>query len=408
MNESLPQGLWNRNYLAYWLGIALTALGDAFVLVALPFLVLELTGSPEALATAVLLGTLPRFLGPVTGALADRLHLRLPLMASSVLRGALFAGMALLFMNGSLPLWIIYAGALLNGLLTSFIFAAGMVLVPNLVPRSELARANSFMQAALMGLPLVGLGAAGALVGVLGVGGTILVASPCLLALFVAAIFIRFPATVEAPSGVDFLGDMLAAGRFLLGSGPLAFLLVMSLFLNACLNILNVTMPVVMERIGRGAQGFGFFETSFSAGMLVGIVAVSLVAKALPARFQISVAQVFLALGLAVLALGGFSTYLAGGFVLGIGLGFSEVAAVTLIQLAVPDGMRGKVLGIIFTVNALGLSLGAWIAGALVGLVPMATIYLAASATVALIAVCWTLLHVQQREQLERMMEAAA
>ncbi|HEX7003481.1 MAG TPA: MFS transporter [Trueperaceae bacterium] len=408
MTESLPGRLWNRDYLAYLLGIALTALGDAFVLVALPFLVLELTDSPEALATAVLLGTLPRFLGPITGALADRLHLRIPLMTSSLLRATLFAGMALLYMDGSLPLWVVYGGAFLNGLLTSFIFAAGMVLVPNLVPRSELARANSFMQAALMGLPLVGLGAAGALVGVLGVGGTILVASPCLLALFGSAALIRFPPRPRQSEGLDFLGDMAAAGRYLLASAPLAFLLLMSLVLNACLNMLNVTMPVVMEETGRGAQGFGLFESSFSAGMLLGIAAVSVVARSLPARFQISVSQVFMALGLAILSLGGFTNYLGGGFVLGLGLGFSEVAAVTLLQLAVPDGMRGKVLGIVFTANALGLAIGAWLAGVLVGVVPMSAIYLVGAGTVAVIAVAWTLLHIQQREQLERLMEAAA
>lgn len=408
MTESLPHRLWNRDFLVYWLGLALTALGDAFVIVGLPFLVLELTGSASALATAVLFGTLPRFIGPVTGALADRLHLKLPLMGSSLLRGALFAGMALLFMNDTLPLWAIFAGALLNGLLTSFTFAAGMVLVPNLVPRSELGRANSFMQVALMGVPLLGLGVAGALVGVLGVGNTILLASPCLLALFVAAGFMRFPTSGESFNEVRFLADMAAAGRYLLGSGPLAFLLLMSLVLNACLNMLNVTMPVTMERIGRGAQGFGFFESSFSAGILIGIVGVSVVAKVLPPRHQLSVSQVFMSLGLAILAIGGFTVYLAGAVVLGIGLGFTEVAAITLIQLAVPDGMRGKVLGIIFTANAVGLSLGAWLAGALVGSVPMSTIYVAGSLALAAIAIVWTLLHSLQSEHLDRLIEAAA
>lgn len=168
MTESLPQSLWNRDFLAYWLGIALTALGDAFVLVALPFLVLEITGSPSALASVVLLSTLPRFLGPITGALADRWHLRLPLICSSLLRSSLLAALALLYLAGALPIWLIYLAAPLNGLLTSFIFAAGTVLVPNLVPRAQLGRANSFMQAALMGVPLLGLGVAGALVALLG------------------------------------------------------------------------------------------------------------------------------------------------------------------------------------------------------------------------------------------------
>ena len=408
MTGSLPQRLWNRDFLAYWLGIALTALGDAFVLVALPFLVLEITGSPSALASVVLLSTLPRFLGPITGALADRWHLRLPLICSSLLRSSLLAALALLYLAGELPIWLIYLAAPLNGLLTSFIFAAGTVLVPNLVPRAQLGRANSFMQAALMGVPLLGLGVAGALVALLGVGGTILAASPCLLALAAAAMIVRFPATDRQSNRLDMLGDMVTATRFLLASGPLAFLLVTSLALNASLNMLNVTMPVTMERIGRGAQGYGLFESTLSAGMLLGILAVSLIGRLLPPRFQISLAQILMAGGFAVLALGSFTPYLAGGLVLGLGLGFGEVAAVTLIQLAVPDGMRGKVLGIVFTTNALGLTLGASLAGFLVASLPVATVYTGCAIVILVLSVVWTLLHVRKSESLDRLIEAAA
>lgn len=408
MPATRPHRLWNRDFLAYWLGIATTALGDAFLFVALPFLVLDATGSPGALATVVLLGTLPRFLGPLTGALADRLELRLPLIVIGVLRSALFATLGLLAMAEELPLWLIYAAAPVNGLLTSFTFAAGMVLVPNLVPRAQLARANSLMQAALMGVPLLGLGVAGALVGALGSGAAIVISSPCLLALGLAALVIDFPGPAPAGQANGVLTDMLEAGSYLFRSAPLAFLLVISLALNAAFNLLNVTMPVVMERIGRGAQGYGLFESVLSAGILLGILAVSLLARSLQPRYQLSLSQLLMAAGFAVLATGGFVGYLAGGLLLGLGLGFSEVAAVTMLQLAVPDGMRGKVLGIVFTANALGLTLGASLAGILVETFSTAPIFVVTSVVVLVLAVAWTLLHVAQREALERLIETAS
>jgi MFS family permease len=407
MSGNLPRRFWNRDFLAFWLGIGSTALGDAFLFVALPFLVLELTDSARALATVVLLGTLPRFIGPVTGALADRLHLRLPLIVISLVRAGLFAALGLLAMAEVLPVWLVYAAAPVNGLLTSFTFAAGMVLVPKLVPREELARANSLMQAALMGVPLLGLGLAGALVAASGTGMTILLASPCLLALAVASVAMRFPEVVAPASDVRLLSDLADAARYLFRSGPLDFLLVMSLVLNSAFNLLNVTMPVVMERIGRGAQGYGLFESAVSAGILLGILAVSLLAKALAPRYQISLALVLMSAGFAVLSLGGWVVYLAGGLVLGIGLGFSEVAAMTLLQLAVPDGMRGKVLGIVFTANALGLAIGAWLAGLLIELVNVAPIFASAALVVITVAGLWTLLHVVRREALDRLIEAS-
>src|SRR5690625_3680442 len=192
-SQQLQPRLWTRDFLAYWLGIALGALGDAFVLVALPYLVLEITGSPGALATVVLLGAIPRFLSPVTGAIADKIHLRLPVIVGALLRAGLFAGLALLALAGLLPAWTIYAAAPFNALLMSFTAAAGMVLLPSVVHRSQLQRANGFLQGAMMGVPLLGLGAAGALVGFLGTAPTLLIASPALLALGLAALFIRFP-----------------------------------------------------------------------------------------------------------------------------------------------------------------------------------------------------------------------
>jgi MFS family permease len=264
------------------------------------------------------------------------------------------------------------------------------------------------MQAAFMGVPLLGLGVAGALVGSVGAGATILAASPFLLALALAATTMAFPAMDDRKDRMRIMADTIEAGRYLLGSAPLAFVLVMSLVLNAALNLLNVSMPVVMERSGRGAQGYGLFESMLSAGLLLGILAVNVLARKVAPRYQISLAQIVMAGGFAVLAAGGFRAHLTGGLILGLGLGFSEVAAVTLLQLAVPDGMRGKVLGMIFTVNAVGLVAGAWLAGVLIDRSSMSPIFLSGSATILLSAFIWTVLHVRGRDDLERLIEATA
>lgn len=173
-----PSTLWNRDFGLYWLGLTSAALGDAFVLIALPFLVLGLSGDPKAVALTLLIASLARFAGPIIGLLADRFPVRFALTLSGAVRAALFAILGALALTGTLPLLAIYIVAFLNGLVTTYVFAAGNVAVPALVPRAQLARANSLTQAALMGVPLLGLGVAGALVGVLGPAATFLFASP--------------------------------------------------------------------------------------------------------------------------------------------------------------------------------------------------------------------------------------
>jgi len=68
------------------------------------------------------------------------------------------------------------------------------------------------------------------------------------------------------------------------------------------------------------------------------------------------------------------------------------VAAITLLQLAIPAGMRGKVLGLIIMVNAAGLSAGAWVAGLVVGGAGLGPVYAAAAVLLGLLALIWLLL----------------
>jgi MFS family permease len=84
-SADLPRSFW-----LYWSGLSLTALGDATVYVALPFLALATAahpGSAEVVGLVVLAGSLPRFLGPLLGGLADRSSPRGLLALSAGLRG---------------------------------------------------------------------------------------------------------------------------------------------------------------------------------------------------------------------------------------------------------------------------------------------------------------------------------
>ncbi|MEJ2290436.1 MAG: MFS transporter [Deinococcales bacterium] len=388
MTDPGPTRLFNRDFTAYWLGIAVSAVGDALTFVAMPFLVLHLGGSGAALATVMLLASIPRFGGPILGALADRLPLRVPLLVGAAARTLLAAGVAALALHGSLPLWALYVAAPLNGLVTIFTFAAGNVVVPRLVPATRLAQANALMQSATMGAPMVGLGAGGALVAALGPAATLALAAPCLLTLAVAALVVRFPAGPggERPS---FLADLASGLRFMVGRPQLLVILAATLVLNASLNILNVLMPLAMERSPYGARGYGLFEGLISAGTLVGILAVTALVRRVPTRHLVTASQAVVAAGFAVLATGTLPRLLGGGLVIGAGLGLGEVASITLLQLIVPDGLRGKVLGLVLPANALGLTVGAVVAGAVATQPSYAPVLVGAAATVVALAVLW-------------------
>jgi MFS family permease len=386
--------LWTKNFSLYWLGIASAALGDALIYIALPFLILDISNSPQALATTILLGSLPRFLGPVLGTLADRLHLKIPLTVATFIRASLFAFISYLALQQELSQWMIYGAALLNGLITYFVFSAGSVLLPTLVPQSQLAKANSFTQAAMNGIPLIGLGVAGAMVAAFGSDLTILLATPFLAVFTFVIPFLTFPERKRSDVKSSFAKDILSAATFIRGDSRLSFMVVTTLVLNATLNIVNVTMPVLMERLGQGAKGYGLFEAALALGVLLGIVCVNLIGEKLPLVYKVSVGKGLFGVGFVLLAFGDFSWFVSGAFVIGLGLGFTEVSAMTFSQLVIPDGMRGKVLGLKLSSGALGLTLGAWLGGQVVQHTNLT--YALAAVAALLLCAGWTALNMRR------------
>lgn len=397
---STPTTLWNRNFILYWLGLVGSALGDAFVFVALPFLVLNVNEAPTALATAVVFGSLPRFLGPAIGSVADRLRLKAPLIAVGLVRAFLFALVGLLAANDDLGLELLYGAAFLNGLLTVFVVSAGSVVVPRLVPTAQLSRANSLLYGASMGLPLVGYGVAGALVATIGPGLAVATTSPLFLGSALTVSFIRFPEVVRS-EGADFLSDLWRGARYVFVRAPLAVVLVLSFMLNAALATLNIAVPLAMEALGRGATGYGIFQSVMAVGTLGGVLAVSVIGSRLGAPFQVGLANTLIAVGFGLIVPGNFSWFLSGAVFVGFGLGMTEVAAVTLLQLAVPDGMRGKVLGIVFAANALGLTLGAWSVGQFAEQVGLMTLYVAMATLLVAVSTLWLWVNLKYPDALE-------
>ena len=126
-----------------WIALSLSSLGDWLSIVALTALAPSLaTGGLAAKGSAVsgvwLATLLPALLiGPLAGALADRLDRRMTMIAGDVIRGLLFL---------SIPLfphltWI-YVAKFLAGVASQFWNPATAASVPNLVPKDKLERAN--------------------------------------------------------------------------------------------------------------------------------------------------------------------------------------------------------------------------------------------------------------------------
>ena len=118
-------------------------LADGVLWVALPLLAVQLTRSPVLIAGVTVAARLPWLLAPVAGALADRLDRRQSMVRVNLVRTVLLGGLALAVAADLATLPLLYAVAVLLGVAETLFDTSAQSLLPALVPRDDLTRANS-------------------------------------------------------------------------------------------------------------------------------------------------------------------------------------------------------------------------------------------------------------------------
>ena len=394
MTATSPAFPLPRTFWTYLAGLVLTALGDAAVAIALPFLVLASGGGAQDIGLVVLAGSLPRFLAPLLGGLADRLPTRPLLLWSGLGRATAVGLVGLVALGGPVPLLVTLALAFLNGLFATLTYTAGSALVPRVVPAARLVRANSLISGALMGMPLVGYGLGGLLVHLLGAAGTLLLSVPFILSLALAALTLPALRAAAHSSHIRPFQDFREGLDTLRGSPPLLGLLGMSFALNLALNVMNVRAPLHMAQHGRGAPDYAIFEMVISGSVLAGISLVTPLLTRFSLDSLIGAGRWVLVAGTLGFAFSPVAAWWAAAAVFGLGLGLVEVVATTRSQHLVPAEVRGRVVGSLMGVNAVGLSLGAGLAA---GPLDTSRLMLGLGLTLALLALSWPLALRQQK-----------
>ena len=154
-----------RPFRRLWIATSLSSLGDWLSLVALSTLASDLAGQGVAAQSAAVGGVwlsslLPALLlGPLAGAVADRLDRRLNMIVGDVLRAALYLSLILnLSLGFANQLTWMYIVQLLASCASLFWTPAKDASVPNLVPPDKLEQANQFSLLGTFGpAPIAGL-----------------------------------------------------------------------------------------------------------------------------------------------------------------------------------------------------------------------------------------------------------
>ena len=348
----------HRAYLHYWVGRTMIAAARQMATIAIAWQVYDVArtaiaegglGLDEPRA-AFLIGMVGLaqfvpvfFLSLIGGQAADRMDRKLILIVCQTIRAA---GLGGLVVSASLPagpaLWLLFSVSVVFGGINAFTPAASGALYPTLVPRDDLPSAiawNSlgYQSAAIIG-PAIG--------GLLLVFGEAVVYSVAIAMILIA---IATFATMAAPKHVkqaDARGwEMVLAGLRYVGQnkivlGAISLDLVVVFFGGAV-----ALLPVFARDIlGVGEQGYGLLR----AAPAVGAAAVAFVLAARPltrnvGRWMFGAVALF---GVAILVFGVSKVFWISLIALILHGGADMISVFvrqSLIQLATPDAMKGRV-----------------------------------------------------------------
>jgi predicted MFS family arabinose efflux permease len=158
----------NRSFRNLWYGQVVSELGDWLNSIAIYTLVLKLSGTGTAMASAMMAKLLPIFfVSPLAGVLVDRMDRKTIMITSDVLRFVVVLGF--LWVEDANDLWLLYTLAAVEISLAGFFEPARSAIIPSLTPREDLVTANALSGSTWSVMLAVGAALGGVLVSLFGI-----------------------------------------------------------------------------------------------------------------------------------------------------------------------------------------------------------------------------------------------
>jgi MFS family permease len=341
----------NREFNLLWTSQTFSDLGGSIAQLAVPLLVLALTGSAVQAGLVGTVALVARLLTRLpAGVLADRLNRRTVMLACDAIRMAGFAGLAGAVATGRAGLVVIIIVAVLDAVCGALFQTVEHAALRSIVPITQLPAAVARNEARSYGTSLAGPPLGGLL---FGIAHAVPFAANTLSYLFSlgGVLLIRKPLQAERAEAPAGHGAALLEGlRFVFGNPFLRAVLVIAAPLNLALNGAIFTIILSLQRHGVAPAVIGLVEAIVGAGGLIGAVLAPAVQRRLPFTRLIRFICWTTTGVLAISALLTSSILAAVPLALAIFLGPSCNAAIFGYQAAItPDRLQGRVVSVIFT-----------------------------------------------------------
>jgi MFS family permease len=359
----------HRNYRLFFFGQVVSNTGTWMQRIAQAWLVLSLTGSPVSVGILALCQFMPFTLfSLVAGVVVDRLDAWRTVIGTQVTQMVLASVIAAIALAGVAEAWHVYVIAALMGLVQVLDAPARQALTFRMVGPLELPNAISLNAGLFNGARIFGPALGGVLIATVGAGVCFGVNAASYVAVLAGLLMMRPQEfhPVELRGRPRILAGLKEGLRFARQEEQILLMLALVFVVSTfCLNF-NVVLPVLAKHtLESGPETFGLLSAVFGVGALLGAlfsahlsratVGTTVVGSAGFALCELLIAPLRSTVLVAVLL-----------FIAGVCFTTWSSNSNTLIQLASPDHLRGRLIGLYFFAFAgtgtLGGILSGWLA----------------------------------------------
>jgi len=279
--QSSSGPLKNPMFRLLWIGSTISLIGDQFYLVALPWLILQLTGSGVALGAILMSAAIPRaVLMLMGGAVTDRTSPRKIMISTASARTVFVGAIAALVYSQTIHLWHLYLLAIGFGIADAFYLPAASAFLPTIVERDQLVAANSALQSRTLITSIAGPTPAAFILKALGAAWAFLLDAVSFL--FVIGALWKLPDPPKSQTAAKpGLWNSIAEGlKYVNGDAALRSLMLLTAVLNFCMSgPITVGLAYLTKQKFASPTSYAICISAVAGGLLVGTLIAGMFAK---------------------------------------------------------------------------------------------------------------------------------
>lgn len=268
----VQQSEWNKNISILLSGQMISQVGDKFYILALSYWVLETFGSPAIMGMVLACSLFPSLVfGFISGAFIDKYDRKRIIIFTDVIRGCVITLVTLAYFSNSLTIGMIMVAQVALSICAAFFDPAIPAIIPQIVSKDQLTRANSKTQFISGFSSIAGPILGGIAVAALGYTFVFVFNAASFFISGIFESFMKIPKTDRSTNDDTTISqDILEGYRYIVFDKKLVIILLMVSLIHFFVGSIEVVIPVLaVDLAGNGAENLGFIQASIGLGAVI-------------------------------------------------------------------------------------------------------------------------------------------